>query len=66
MIYDITREMFSTPTFPGDPIPEKLAHTSFDKPVPDIYQVTKISMRTLRDIFFPTAKMWLMQIYRAV
>ena len=44
MIYDITREMFSTPTFPGDPIPEKSAHTSFDKPVPDIYQVTKISI----------------------
>lgn len=44
MIYDISREMFSTPTFPGDPVPEKTVHTGFDKPVPDVYQVTKISI----------------------
>jgi arylformamidase len=44
MIYDISREMFSTPTFPGDPVPEMTPHTTFDKPVPDVYQVTKISI----------------------
>ena len=44
MIYDISREMFSTPTFPGDPVPEKSVHMGFDKPVPDVYQVTKISI----------------------
>lgn len=44
MIYDISREMFSTPTFPGDPIPETWPHTSFDKPDPDVYQVTAIKI----------------------
>ena len=44
MIYDISREMFSTPTFPGDPVPEKAVHMGFDKPVPDVYQLTKISI----------------------
>lgn len=44
MIYDISREMFSTPTFPGDPVPETWPHTSFDKPEPDIYQVTVIKI----------------------
>ena len=44
MIYDISREMFSTPTFPGDPVPEKWPHTSFDKPEPDVYQVTAIKI----------------------
>ena len=44
MIYDISREMFSTPTIPGDTVPETWPHTSCDKPEPDIYQVTVIKI----------------------
>lgn len=44
MIIDITRELFSVEPFPGDPIPERIQFRGFNKPEPDIYQLTIVKL----------------------
>lgn len=44
MIYDITRELFSTEVYPGDPVPGRKFVMSYDKEEPDVCQVTELTL----------------------
>lgn len=44
MIYDITRELFSTEVYPGDPVPRKEFVMSFQKEEPDVCQLTELTL----------------------
>lgn len=43
-IIDITKELFETEVYPGDPIPQKRKVLSFEKEIPDICQVTELTI----------------------
>lgn len=43
-IYDITRELFSSEIYPGDPVPVKKKVMSLEKEEPDICQLSKLTM----------------------
>lgn len=44
MIYDITRELFASEVYPGDPVPGKEFVMSFEKEEPDVCQLTELTM----------------------
>lgn len=44
MIYDITRELFSSEVYPGDPVPGKEFVMSFEGDEPDVCQLTELVM----------------------
>ena len=44
MIYDITRELFASEVYPGDPIPGKELVMSFEKEEPDVCQLTELTL----------------------
>lgn len=44
MIYDITRELFSSEVYPGDPVPGKEFVMSFEGEEPDVCQLTELVM----------------------
>ncbi|MCH4038484.1 MAG: cyclase family protein [Eubacteriales bacterium] len=43
-IIDISRELFSVPAYPGDPVPSKRIVKGFDKEKPDICQLTELTL----------------------
>ena len=43
-IFDITRELFSAPVYPGDPHPEFRNVLGYNKPQPDICQVSALTL----------------------
>lgn len=43
-IIDITKDLFEADVYPGDPIPQMKRVLSFEKKVPDICQVTELTM----------------------
>lgn len=44
MIYDISREIFSTEIYPGDPVPVRDFVMSFEKEEPDVCQLTELTL----------------------
>ena len=44
MIIDITKELFSTPVYPGDPVPSAVQVLGFKKEKPDVCQLTRLSL----------------------
>ena len=43
-IIDISRELFSVPAYPGDPVPAKRIVRGFDRETPDICQLTELTL----------------------
>ncbi len=43
-IIDISRELFSVPAYPGDPVPSKRIVRGFDRETPDICQLTELTL----------------------
>lgn len=44
MIYDISKEIFSTEIYPGDPVPAREFVMSFEKEEPDVCQLTELTL----------------------
>lgn len=44
MIYDISREIFSSEIYPGDPVPAREFVMTFEKKEPDVCQLTELTL----------------------
>ena len=44
MIYDISREIFSSEIYPGDPVPAREFVMTFEKEEPDVCQLTELTL----------------------
>ena len=71
MIIDITKELFSTPVYPGDPVPSAVQVLGFKKEKPDVCQLTRLSLGShsgthldAPGILFRVVQMWRISVWR--